>query len=177
MILSRMGRWYEGPSIAEEEAATPVVEKPVDEEPPRAVASEPLVLEGEESGDSVPESADPAPLDADEPTSEDPAPTPGSVADPVDSNPERRLDGDPDRPRTLSSRRSSPSPSDSRRVLDGPGRDARGRYRGGSHSVGPRTLQLGMQSPSPGLSVGGALLPPRHGMSPDDAGPWIWLLR
>jgi monofunctional biosynthetic peptidoglycan transglycosylase len=89
MILSRMGRWYEGPSIAEEEATTPV-EEAVDEELPRAVASEPLVLEAEKSADSVPVSADPAPLDADEPTSEDPAPVeelPGSVADPVDSEP------------------------------------------------------------------------------------------
>ena len=89
MILSRMGRWYEGPSIAEEEATTPV-EEAVDEELPRAVASEPIVLEAEESGDSVPVSADPAPLDADEPTSEDPAPVeelPGSVVDPVDSEP------------------------------------------------------------------------------------------
>ncbi len=89
MILSRMGRWYEGPSIAEEEAATPV-EEAVREELPRAVASEPLVLEAEESGDSVSVSADSAPLDADEPTSEDPAPVeelPGSGADPVDSEP------------------------------------------------------------------------------------------
>lgn len=89
MILSRMGRWYEGPSIAEEEATTPV-EEAVEEDLPRPVASEPLVLEEEESADSIPVSADPAPLDADEPTSEDPPPVeelPGSVADPVDSEP------------------------------------------------------------------------------------------
>ena len=89
MILSRMGRWYEGPSIAEEEATTPV-EEAVEEDLPRPVASEPLVLEEEESADSIPVSADSAPLDADEPTSEDPAPVeelPGSGADPVDSEP------------------------------------------------------------------------------------------
>jgi monofunctional biosynthetic peptidoglycan transglycosylase len=87
MILSRMGRWYEGPSIAEEEASTP--EAAMDEEPPRAVASEPLVLEADEPVDSVPASVDDAPLDAGESTSEDPAveEPPGSVADPVESEP------------------------------------------------------------------------------------------
>jgi monofunctional biosynthetic peptidoglycan transglycosylase len=89
MILSRMGRWYEGPSIAEEEATMPE-EPTVEREPPRSVASEPLVLEAEEPADSVSVSGDSAPLDAGEPTSEDPAPVeepPGSGVDAVESEP------------------------------------------------------------------------------------------
>ena len=69
MILSRMGRWYEGPSLAEEDAAA----VPVDETHPAVLPSEPLELDavtdsvaaeavGEDAstGAGVPESGDAA---------------------------------------------------------------------------------------------------------------------
>jgi monofunctional biosynthetic peptidoglycan transglycosylase len=89
MILGRMGRWYEGPSIAEEEALARE-DEPEQPEPPRELPSEPLELELEETADSVPAIEAAAPLDGEEPTSEDPPPVeapPGSAADPSGSEP------------------------------------------------------------------------------------------
>ena len=87
MILGRMGRWYEGPSIAEEEALAR--EEDVEEpEAPREVPSEPLEMSVEEAADSASAIEEAAPLDAQEPTSEDPAPDgapTGSATDPTGS--------------------------------------------------------------------------------------------
>lgn len=87
MILSRMGRWYEGPSIAEEEALAPEVEVE-DRETPMELQSEPLELDVDAGADSTPAIEEAAPLDADSSTSEDPAPVEGpsgSEADPSGS--------------------------------------------------------------------------------------------
>lgn len=89
MILGRMGRWYEGPSIAEEEALARE-DEPDQIEPPIELPSEPLELEVEETADSVPAIDVAAPLDVEEPTSEDPPPVevpPGSATDPSGSEP------------------------------------------------------------------------------------------
>jgi len=54
MILSRMGRWYEGPSLAEEEAEQGVEpEEPLPGEPV-AIDSEPIPLEEEPLLDEAP---------------------------------------------------------------------------------------------------------------------------
>jgi monofunctional biosynthetic peptidoglycan transglycosylase len=69
MILSRMGRWYEGPSLAEEETAA---EEPGDT--PRRLPSDPIELEvpSIELGDTA-ETADSIELDTGAQAGEDPA--------------------------------------------------------------------------------------------------------
>ena len=69
MILSRMGRWYEGPSLAEEEA---IKEQPY---APERRPSEPIGLEAlEDSARADPAPPDTLPLDSGAVTGEDPAP-------------------------------------------------------------------------------------------------------
>lgn len=67
MILSRMGRWYEGPSLAEEDAANEAAESAVDA-PVDSVMAEPVELEPLADGDSLPTGDGAAP--------EPPVPTP-----------------------------------------------------------------------------------------------------
>ena len=85
MILSRMGRWYEGPSLAEEEA---IAEQP---HAPERRPSEPIGLEAlEDSARADPVLADTLPLDSGAVTGEDRAPAedaPSTV--PADSATER----------------------------------------------------------------------------------------
>jgi monofunctional biosynthetic peptidoglycan transglycosylase len=72
MILSRMGRWYEGPSLAEEEAIAQTEEPQNPERRP----SEPIGLDAFEA-DSSPDAvgiADTVPLDSESPVNEDRAP-------------------------------------------------------------------------------------------------------
>lgn len=84
MILSRMGRWYEGPSLAEEEA---VGQSEGSESAPEVVPSEPIDLEA--AVDELPaEASDPAdsmPLDAEGQAGEDRTPTDEPVIAPADS--------------------------------------------------------------------------------------------
>jgi monofunctional biosynthetic peptidoglycan transglycosylase len=72
MILGRMGRWYEGPSLAEEEAAE---EREEPEELPASLPAEPIEFDGSanEPSDSLapPDSSE---LDSVAPASEDEAP-------------------------------------------------------------------------------------------------------
>jgi monofunctional biosynthetic peptidoglycan transglycosylase len=69
MILSRMGRWYEGPSLAEEEA---IAEQP---HAPERRPSEPIGLEAmEDSAQAAPVLADTLPLDSGAVRGEDRAP-------------------------------------------------------------------------------------------------------
>ena len=76
MILSRMGRWYEGPSIAEEEA----LEKEVGEsQEPSVLASEPLDTDEIAPSDSA-ATGEETTLDEDQPASEDPVPAEPEVA-------------------------------------------------------------------------------------------------
>lgn len=78
MILGRMGRWYEGPSLAEEERAEEVMEP----DPPERMPSEPIEFELRASPmpDSV-ETQDSTALDRDAPPSENrtPVETPSVV--------------------------------------------------------------------------------------------------
>ena len=82
MILSRMGRWYEGPSLAEEEA---IGDRPPE---PARLPSEPIVLE-DFPPDTVQEDpgiVDTLPLDSGAATGEDRAPTEDSPSTvPADS--------------------------------------------------------------------------------------------
>jgi monofunctional biosynthetic peptidoglycan transglycosylase len=73
MILGRMDRWYEGPSLAEEDAAKPVEGAPA---APEVLPSEPLDVEvlEEQPGPEV-GGIDSVPLDAAAPTGEDPVPS------------------------------------------------------------------------------------------------------
>lgn len=86
MILSRMGRWYEGPSIAEEEA---LAREDLDPAPvPSVFPSEPLDLDALAPPDSTPPGAEGAALDPEPPASEDPAPAgapDGAAADSAES--------------------------------------------------------------------------------------------
>jgi monofunctional biosynthetic peptidoglycan transglycosylase len=82
MILSRMGRWYEGPSLAAEEATGVIEPEPLPEEPAPAVettpaetlAAEPLTLESDTVAPLPPESAAPQVLPVPEPTTGDSTP-------------------------------------------------------------------------------------------------------
>ena len=72
MILSRMGRWYEGPSLAEEETA---VEEEAPSEIPERIPSEPLELDAPSS--QMPDTSgapDSIALDTDVQAGEDPSP-------------------------------------------------------------------------------------------------------
>lgn len=81
MILSRMGRWYEGPSLAEEEAIAQTEEV---ETAPAVVPSEPLELDVGEVDASV--TADSMPLDTEAPSGEDrPTVVEPPLAAPIDS--------------------------------------------------------------------------------------------
>lgn len=81
MILSRMGRWYEGPSLAEEEAVAG------EESAPEVVPSEPIDLEPmmEEPAPEAFVPADSVPPDAANPADEDRTPTEEPVTAPTDS--------------------------------------------------------------------------------------------
>ena len=84
MILSRMDRWYEGPSLAEEEAAEPEEEIPPQ---PETLPSEPLEIDVDEQLESeAPGLADSAPLDTTAPAGEDRMPASEPLASP-DSTP------------------------------------------------------------------------------------------
>jgi monofunctional biosynthetic peptidoglycan transglycosylase len=73
MILGRMDRWYEGPSLAEEDAAEPAEEIQPE---PEVVPSEPLDVEVlDELPGTDADAPDSVPLDATAPAGENPAPT------------------------------------------------------------------------------------------------------
>jgi monofunctional biosynthetic peptidoglycan transglycosylase len=83
MILSRMGRWYEGPSLAEEETVLEEEETP---ELPARFPSEPLELEV--SSSQMPDtsgSPDSVALDIDAQAGEDPAPLDAPANVPADT--------------------------------------------------------------------------------------------
>lgn len=84
MILSRMGRWYEGPSLAEEEAVAGEEET---ESAPEVVPSEPIDLEPpvEEPAAGALEAADSVSMDTVVPADEDRAPTDEPAVAPADS--------------------------------------------------------------------------------------------
>jgi monofunctional biosynthetic peptidoglycan transglycosylase len=81
MILSRMGRWYEGPSLAEEEMAAEAADTA-----PEQVPSEPIEFEpgASESADTMPPPA-PAALDSVAPGGEDPGLMDEPAVAPVDT--------------------------------------------------------------------------------------------
>ena len=74
MILSRMGRWYEGPSLAEEETAR---EEKGPVETPERLPSEPIELDVPSSEPDISEPTDSIPLDTEVEAGEDPLPVDG----------------------------------------------------------------------------------------------------
>lgn len=82
MILGRMGRWYEGPSLAEEETAREMEEP---EMPPERIPSEPIEFDAPtELGDTT-EQPDSVALDREAPPGEDRAPLDEPAIDPADT--------------------------------------------------------------------------------------------
>ncbi|HJR52395.1 MAG TPA: monofunctional biosynthetic peptidoglycan transglycosylase [Gemmatimonadota bacterium] len=83
MILARMGRWYEGPSLAEEETAREMEEPEV---PPERIPSEPIEFDqpATEMADTI-EQPDSATLDREAPAGDDRAPLDAPAIDPADS--------------------------------------------------------------------------------------------
>ncbi len=83
MILSRMGRWYEGPSLAEEDTAR---EEEAPAEPPERVPAEPIELDvpSNATPDSI-GTPDSIALDADFQAGEDPAPVEEPALVPADT--------------------------------------------------------------------------------------------
>ena len=81
MILGRMERWYEGPSLAEEEASEPEQEVPPQ---PETLPSEPLEIDvlDEPLDSEAPALADSAPLDTTAPAGEDRTPANEPLASP-----------------------------------------------------------------------------------------------
>lgn len=66
LVLSRMSRWYEGPSVAEQEAAAVATADSAATAPAREVASEPIEVdlgEADSAGGAAPDTAAPAPAD------------------------------------------------------------------------------------------------------------------
>lgn len=83
MILGRMGRWYEGPSLAEEEMAEETEEPAT---PPERIASEPIEFDADSSRSStVAEGPDSTALDTDPSPGEDRAPTGDPAVVPADT--------------------------------------------------------------------------------------------
>lgn len=88
MILGRMGRWYEGPSLAEEETAREMEEP---EMLPERIPSEPIEFDAPstEVQDTI-EQPDSVALDREAPPGEDRAPPDEPVIDPADTTTPQR---------------------------------------------------------------------------------------